>query len=56
MAVVTTARVVSPGVVGDLVYDEPANGITDSDHHAFLAEGAVQVSEPTEANESDSIG
>jgi hypothetical protein len=37
------------------VYAEPANGITDSEHHVFLAGGAVRVGEPTEVNESDRI-
>jgi 8-oxo-dGTP pyrophosphatase MutT (NUDIX family) len=44
-----------PKSLRPLVYAEPANGITDSEHHVFLAEGAIQVGEPTEANESDRI-
>src|SRR5882762_3057860 len=44
-----------PKSLRPLVYAEPANGITDSEHHVFLAEGGVQVGEPTEVNESDRI-
>ena len=44
-----------PKSLRPLIYAEPANGITDSEHHVFLAEGAVQVGDPTEANESDRI-
>ena len=43
------------GPVKPLVYAEPANGITDSKHHVFLAEGATYAGPPTEKNESDRI-
>jgi 8-oxo-dGTP pyrophosphatase MutT (NUDIX family) len=38
-----------------LVYGQPANGITDSEHFVFLAEEARRVAEPTELNESDRL-
>ena len=38
-----------------LVYGQPANGITDSEHFVFLAERARKVAEPTELNESDRL-
>jgi len=36
-----------------LIYAEPANGITDSQHHVFRADGATYAGPPTEKNESD---
>ncbi|MFE6553711.1 NUDIX hydrolase [Streptomyces sp. NPDC057746] len=44
-----------PGPLRPLIYAEPANGITDSQHHLFLADGATYVGEPTEKNESDRV-
>ncbi|WP_086564563.1 NUDIX domain-containing protein [Streptomyces africanus] len=44
-----------PGPVKPLIYAEPANGITDSQHHVFRADGATYVGPPTEKNESDRI-
>ncbi|MET8638329.1 NUDIX hydrolase [Streptomyces sp. NPDC004074] len=44
-----------PGPLKPLIYAEPANGITDSQHHLFLADGATYVGEPTEKNESDRV-
>jgi 8-oxo-dGDP phosphatase len=38
-----------------LVYAQPANGITDSEHFIFRADGAEYVGPPTERNESDRI-
>ncbi|MFI1397543.1 NUDIX hydrolase [Streptomyces sp. NPDC020681] len=38
-----------------LVYAQPANGITDSEHHVFRADGATYTGPPTEVNESDRI-
>lgn len=38
-----------------LIYAQPANGVTDSEHFVFLAEGAKKVAEPTELNESDRL-
>ncbi|MEU1312322.1 NUDIX hydrolase [Streptomyces cinnamoneus] len=44
-----------PGPMKPLVYAEPANGITDSQHHLFRAGGATYDGPPTEKNESDRI-
>lgn len=41
--------------VKPLVYAQPANGITDSEHHLFRADGATYVGAPIEVNESDRI-
>lgn len=38
-----------------LLYAEPANGITESQHHVVRADGATHVGPPTEKNESDRI-
>lgn len=38
-----------------LIYAQPANGITDSEHHVFRADGAEYVGPPTELNEADKI-
>jgi hypothetical protein len=38
-----------------LIYAEPANGITDSQHHVFRADTATYIGPPTERNESDRI-
>ncbi|MFI1015291.1 NUDIX hydrolase [Streptomyces sp. NPDC020965] len=43
------------GAVRPLVYAQSANGITDSEHHVFRADGAVHIGPPTELNESDRI-
>ncbi|MFD3572292.1 NUDIX hydrolase [Streptomyces sp. NPDC058644] len=44
-----------PGPIKPLIYAEPANGITDSEHFVFRADGATYVGEPTEKNESDRV-
>ena len=44
-----------PGPLSPLVYAEPANGITDSQHFVFRADGATYIGPPTEKNESDRI-
>lgn len=44
-----------PGPLKPLIYAEPANGITDSQHHVFRADGATYIGPPTEMNESDRI-
>lgn len=44
-----------PGPVKSLIYAEPANGITDSQHYVFRADGATYIGPPTEKNESDRI-
>ena len=42
-----------PGPIKPLIYAEPANGITDAQHHVFRADGATYDGPPTEKNESD---
>ncbi|MCM2426877.1 NUDIX domain-containing protein [Streptomyces sp. SID13666] len=44
-----------PAPMKPLIYAEPANGITDSQHYVFRADGATQIGPPTEKNESDRI-
>lgn len=44
-----------PSSLRPLVYGHPANGITDSEHFLFRADGAEYVGPPTELNESDRI-
>ncbi|MFJ1809068.1 MULTISPECIES: NUDIX hydrolase [unclassified Streptomyces] len=44
-----------PGPIKPLIYAEPANGITDSQHHVYRADGATYEGPPTEKNESDRI-
>ncbi|MBP2404000.1 NUDIX domain-containing protein [Streptomyces syringium] len=44
-----------PDSVRPLVYAEPANGITDSQHYVFRADSATYIGPPTEKNESDRI-
>ncbi|MGW0737988.1 NUDIX hydrolase [Streptomyces sp. NPDC002851] len=41
--------------VKPLLYAQPANGITDSEHHVFRASRATYVGPPTEKNEADRI-
>ncbi|GAA2064119.1 NUDIX hydrolase [Streptomyces albiaxialis] len=44
-----------PGAMKPLIYGEPANGITDSQHHVFRADGATHIGPPTEKNEAARI-
>lgn len=44
-----------PGPLQPLVYAQPANGITDSEHFVFRADGAEYIGPPTELNESDRV-
>ncbi|ANZ13767.1 NUDIX family protein [Streptomyces noursei ATCC 11455] len=44
-----------PDTMKPLIYAEPANGITDSQHYVFRADGATYMGPPTEKNESDRI-
>lgn len=44
-----------PGSVRELVYAEPAAGITDSRHHVFRTDDARLIGPPTERNESDRV-
>ncbi|MCX4747758.1 NUDIX hydrolase [Kitasatospora sp. NBC_01287] len=41
--------------VKPLIYAQPANGITDSEHFVFRADAAKYAGPPTERNESDRI-
>lgn len=44
-----------PGPMRPLVYIQPTPGISDSEHHIFLAEGAQHVGEPAEDWEAERI-
>ncbi|MEV5435301.1 NUDIX hydrolase [Streptomyces sp. NPDC052682] len=44
-----------PGSLRDLVYAEPAAGITDARHFVFRTDDAQRVGAPTERNESDRL-
>ncbi|MEU8978981.1 NUDIX domain-containing protein [Streptomyces sp. NPDC058251] len=44
-----------PESMRELIYAQPANGITDSQHFVFRAAGAKRIGEPTERNESDRL-
>ncbi|MET7700999.1 NUDIX hydrolase [Streptomyces sp. NPDC005485] len=50
-----TGRRPRPDSLRELVYAQPAGGITDSQHFVFRADGCVRVGEPTEQNESDRL-
>jgi 8-oxo-dGTP pyrophosphatase MutT (NUDIX family) len=41
--------------VEPLIYGQPANGITDSEHYVFRAEAGTFIGPPTEVNETDRI-
>ncbi|WP_030252969.1 NUDIX hydrolase [Streptomyces violens] len=41
--------------VKPLIYAQPANGITDSEHHVFRARAGEYIGPPTELNESDRV-
>ncbi|MFI6285413.1 NUDIX hydrolase [Streptomyces sp. NPDC051018] len=43
------------GAIKPLVYSQPANGITDSEHHVFRADAAIYTGPPVEMNEADRI-
>ncbi len=44
-----------PGPMRPLLRVQPTNGISDSEHHIFLATGAVRVGDPTEGWEAERI-
>ncbi|MEU3316906.1 NUDIX hydrolase [Streptomyces sp. NPDC006662] len=44
-----------PQGLRELIYAEPAAGITDARHFVFRTDDARQVGEPTERNESDRV-
>ncbi|MEX2985641.1 NUDIX hydrolase [Streptomyces sp. C36] len=44
-----------PEAMQELIYAQPAAGITDSQHFVFRANGVRRIGEPTERNESDRL-
>ncbi|MFI9723836.1 NUDIX hydrolase [Streptomyces sp. NPDC052396] len=44
-----------PETMRELIYAQPAAGITDSQHFVFRADKARRIGEPTERNESDRL-
>ncbi|GAA2134319.1 NUDIX hydrolase [Streptomyces synnematoformans] len=44
-----------PSAMKPMIYAEPANGITDSQHHVFRADGATYEGAPSEKNETDRV-
>ncbi|MFE6479223.1 NUDIX hydrolase [Streptomyces rochei] len=44
-----------PGTLRELVYAEPAAGITDARHFVFRTDDAARAGDPTERNESDRL-
>jgi 8-oxo-dGTP pyrophosphatase MutT (NUDIX family) len=45
-----------PGRLRPLLYTQPTNGISDSVHHIFRADGATHLGPPTEGWESERVG
>jgi 8-oxo-dGTP pyrophosphatase MutT (NUDIX family) len=44
-----------PGPMRPLLAYEPSNGISDSRHHLFLADGARRMGQPTDRTEADRV-
>ncbi len=44
-----------PGPLRPLLYIQPTNGISDSEHHIFCADSATHLGPPTEGWESERI-
>ncbi|WP_433359171.1 NUDIX hydrolase [Streptosporangium sp. CA-115845] len=44
-----------PGPLRPLLYTQPTNGLSDSAHHIFRAEGATHIGPPTEEWEAERI-
>lgn len=44
-----------PNALRPLAYSEAANGITDSKHYLFRADGGTHIGEPTDVNEADKV-
>jgi 8-oxo-dGTP pyrophosphatase MutT (NUDIX family) len=44
-----------PGAMRPLIYSQPTSGISDSQHHIFLADGAIHIGAPSEDWESERI-
>jgi 8-oxo-dGTP pyrophosphatase MutT (NUDIX family) len=44
-----------PGPLRQIVYTQPSNGISNSEHYLFRADGATYVGPPTDTTEADRI-
>jgi 8-oxo-dGTP pyrophosphatase MutT (NUDIX family) len=44
-----------PGPLRPLIYTQPTNGLSDSEHHIFRADGATHIGPPAEQWESERI-
>ena len=44
-----------PGPLRPIVYSQPSNGISNSEHYLFRADGATYLGPPFDTNESDRI-
>ena len=44
-----------PGPLRPIVYSQPSNGISNSEHYLFRADGATYQGPPSDTNESDRI-
>jgi ADP-ribose diphosphatase len=44
-----------PGLLRPLIYTQPTNGISDSEHYIFMADGATHLGPPAEDWESERI-
>ncbi|WP_159945380.1 MULTISPECIES: NUDIX hydrolase [unclassified Nocardiopsis] len=44
-----------PGPLRPLVYTQPSSGLTDSEHHVFLAEEAERIGEPEDTWEAERV-
>lgn len=46
---------VDPAALAPLAYNQPIGGMSDAEHHVFLARDAVRVAEPVDTHEADRI-
>jgi 8-oxo-dGDP phosphatase len=46
---------VDPALLVPLAYNQPVCGMSNAEHHVFLARDAVKVAEPTDTHEADRI-
>ncbi|MGW2838925.1 NUDIX hydrolase [Streptomyces sp. NPDC001493] len=46
---------VAPDTLAPLAYIQPVGGMSDAEHHVFLARDAVRVAEPVDTHEADRI-
>jgi 8-oxo-dGDP phosphatase len=44
-----------PGQLRELAYVQPIGGMTNAEHHVFLAESATRIGEPTDTHEADRV-